>query len=123
MEEDSTLGSPFDFVTGLYLYPNAPEYFSSFDPSSFQVPVESLGQLLGQLTMAEQPSASQTVSYDADVVEYYVVTSSMFSTTPESHLYGESSILVGYQSLSRTHSGVASTPWSSLMFSTRILPK
>jgi hypothetical protein len=72
--------------------------------------------------MAEQPSTSQTVSSDAAAAESSVVTSSMFSTTPESHLYGESSIPVGYQSLSGTHSGVASTPWSSPMSSTRILP-
>jgi len=49
-----------------------------------------------QLTMAKQPSTSQTVSSDAATTKSFVVTSSMFSTTPESHLYGESSILVGY---------------------------
>ena len=72
--------------------------------------------------MAKQPSTSQTISSDAATVESSVVTYSMFSTTPESHLYGESSILIGYQSLSGTDSRVASTPWSSPMSSTEILP-
>ena len=104
------------------MYPYTPHFTTPFDPVSFQVPVDSLGQLLGQLTMVEQPSTSQTVSFDAAMAESSITTSSMFSTTPESHLYGESSILIGYQSLSGTHSGVASTPWSSLMSSTGILP-
>lgn len=72
--------------------------------------------------MAEQLSTSHIVSFDAAAAKSSVATSSMFSTTPESHLYGEFSILVGYQSLSGTHSGVASTPWSSPMSSTGILP-
>ena len=72
--------------------------------------------------MAEQPLTSQTVSSDVAAAESFVATSSMFSTTPELHLYGESSILVGYQSLSGTHSRLSSTPWLSPMSSTRILP-
>jgi len=46
----------------------------------------------------------------------------LFTTTPESHLYSESHILIGYQSLSGTHSRVASTPWSTPMYSFGILP-
>ena len=99
-----------------------PNFFSSFDPASFQVPIESLGQLLGHLAMAKQLLTSQTVSSNAAVADSSVVTSSMSSTTPQSHLYGESSILIGYQSLSGTHSRVASTPWSSPMSSIGILP-
>jgi len=45
--EDFTPGTPFHFGTGFYLYPNTLDSFASFDPASFQVPVESLGQLLG----------------------------------------------------------------------------
>ena len=45
----------------------------------------------------------------------------MFTTTPESHLYGGSSDPLGYQSLSRTHYGVSSSPWTSPMSSTGIL--
>lgn len=96
LEEDSTPGVSFHFGTKIYIYPNTPDFFTSFDPASFQVPVKYLGQLLRQLNMAEKPSTSQTVSSNATVVESSVVTSLMFSTTPESHLYGESSISVGY---------------------------
>lgn len=45
----------------------------------------------------------------------------MFTTTPKSHMYGAPSVPLGYQSLSGTHSGVSSSPWSSSMSSTRIL--
>lgn len=65
MEEDSTPGTPFDFGVGIYIYPHSPHFTAPFDPAYFQVPADSLGQLLGQLTMAEQPSTSQTVSSDA----------------------------------------------------------
>lgn len=41
--------------------------------------------------------------------------------THESHLYGVPSISSSYQYLLGTHSGVASSPWSSLMSSIRIL--
>ena len=96
LEEDSTTGTLFHFGTGLYLCPNTPDFFAPFDPASFQVPFNSLGQLLGQLTMAEQLSTSQTVSSDAAAAESSIATSSMFSITPESHLYGKSSVPVGY---------------------------
>ena len=46
----------------------------------------------------------------------------MFTTTPESHLYGGSFVPLGYQSLSGTHSGVSSSPWSSPMSSIGNLP-
>lgn len=46
LEEDSTPRSSFHFGTGIYLYPNTPDFFASFDLASFQVPIESLGQLL-----------------------------------------------------------------------------
>jgi len=121
LEEESTPGTPFHFGARLYLYAHTPHFTALFDPAYFQVPIDSLGQLLGQLNMDEQLSTSQTISSDAVVAESYVATSSMFSTTPESHLYGESSVPVGYQSFSGTRSGVASTPWSSPMSSTRIL--
>jgi len=81
--EDSTPGTSFHFGTGLNLYPTTPDYFASSDPASFQVLAESLGQLLGQLTMAEQPLTSEIVSFDAVAVETSFVTPSMFSTTPE----------------------------------------
>lgn len=45
----------------------------------------------------------------------------MFTTTAESHMYGVPSIPLGYQSLSETHLGVASSPWYSPMSSIRIL--
>ena len=48
------------------------------------------------LTRAEQPSTSETVSSNASAAKSSVATSSIFSTTLESHLYGEWSILVGY---------------------------
>ncbi len=51
-----------------------------------------------------------------------VATYSMFTTTLESHIYGGVSIPLGYQSLSRTHSGVSSSPWSSPMSYIGILP-
>jgi len=76
--EHSTHGTSFHLGTGLYLYPNTPDIFASFDPASFQVVFDSLGKLLGQLTMAEQPSTSQTVSSDAGAAKSFVVTSSMF---------------------------------------------
>jgi len=72
--------------------------------------------------MAKKASTSKTVSFDLAVVESSVVTPLMFSTTHGSHLYGESSILVGYQSLSGTHSGVASAPWSTCINSYGIQP-
>jgi len=122
LEEDSTLGTSFHFGTGLYLYPNTLVFFVSFDPNFFQVPIESLGKILVQLNMAKHLSTSQTISSNVVVVESSFVTSSMFYTTFELHLYGESSIMVGYQSLSGTHSEVSSTPLSSPMSSTRILP-
>ena len=58
MEEDYTPGTPFHFGTGLYLYPHNLIFIAPFDPAYFQVPVDSLGQILGQLTMVEQPSTS-----------------------------------------------------------------
>ncbi len=122
MEEDSRPGTPFHLGAMIYLYPHTPHFIDTFDPAYFHVSIESLRKNLGQITMAEQPSTSQTVSSDAASVESSVTTSSMFSTTLESHLYGEPSILVGYQYLFGTHLGVFSTQWSSPMSSTRILP-
>lgn len=72
--------------------------------------------------MDEQLLTYHTISFDVAIEESSVITPSMFSTTPESHMYGESSIPIGYQSLSGTHSGVTSAPWSSPMSSTGILP-
>ena len=70
--------------------------------------------------MAE--TTSQTISSVTVAIASAVTTSSMFTTTPESHLYGGSSVPLGYQSLSGTHSGVSSSPCSSPMLSTGILP-
>ena len=95
MEEDSTPGTPFHFGIGLYLYPHTTHFTAPFDRVYFQVHVDSLGQILGQLTMFKQPSTSQTVSSDEAAAESFVATSSLFSTTPKSHLYGESSIPIG----------------------------
>lgn len=47
----------------------------------------------------------------------HVAASSMFATSPETHLYGGSSLPLGYQSLSSTFSGVASSPWTCPMSS------
>ena len=101
------------------MYPAAPR-FASFNPASSRVPVESLGQLLDKLTMSEQPSTSRNVSFDATSEESSAATPSMFSGTPESQLYGASFVLVCYQSLARTHSGIASTSWSTPIYSSRI---
>jgi len=60
------------------------------------MPLDSLGQLLGQLTMVEQPQTSQTTSSDAVAARSFAATSLMFTTTPESHLYGQPSIPAGY---------------------------
>ena len=65
---------------------------------------------------------SQTVSYVTATTTSTIAASSMFTITLESHLYGGSSIPLGYQSLSRTHSGFSSSSWSSPMSSTGILP-
>lgn len=64
---------------------------------------------------------SQTVSSVTPTTTSTIATSSMFTTTPESHLYAGPSIPLGYHSLSGTHSSVSSSPWSSPMLATRIL--
>jgi len=46
-----------------------------------------------------------------------VVSSSMFMTSPKTHLYGGPSVPPGYQSLFGTFFGVASSPWNSPMSS------
>ena len=66
-------------------------------------------------------TTSQTVSSVTTVTTSTVTTSLMFTTIPESHLYGGLSVPLGYQSLSGTHSGVSSSPWSSPMSSIGIL--
>ena len=77
MEKDSTPGTPFHFGTGIYLYPHTPHFTAPFDPTSFQVPVDSLGKVLGQLTMAEQLSTSVTISSDVATEKSLVATSFM----------------------------------------------
>ena len=47
LEEYSTPGTPFHFGIGLNIYPTTPNYFATSDRATFQVPVESLRQLLG----------------------------------------------------------------------------
>ena len=47
-EEYTTPGTPFHFGTGLCLYPYTPRFTAPFDLAYFQVPVDSLGHLLGQ---------------------------------------------------------------------------
>ena len=66
-------------------------------------------------------STSQTVPFVTTTTKYSVATSLMFTMTPKSHLYGVLSVPMGYQYLSGTHLGVASSPWSSTMSSTGIL--
>lgn len=117
--EEETPRTPFHFGIGLYLYPHTPHFTTPFDLDYFQTPVDLFGNLFGHLTMAE--SASQTVPSVTAKTKSSFTTSSMFTTTLESHLYGVPSVSLGYQSLSRSHSGVASSPWSSPMSSTGIL--
>ena len=100
--------TPFHFGTRLYLYPYTPHFNTPFDLDYFQTPVDSLGNLLGHLTMAE--STSQTVPCITATKESSTATSSMFTMTPESHLYGVPFIPSGYQYLSGTLSIVASSP-------------
>jgi len=69
--------------------------------------------------MAE--TTSQTVSSVIVATTSTIATYSMFTTTPKSHLYGGPSVALEY-SLSITHSNVSSSPWSSPMSSTGILP-
>jgi len=61
-------------------------------------------------------SNSQPVS-TTTVQKSSVTSSSMFVTSPETHLYGGPSVPPDYQSLSGTFSGVASSPWTSPMSS------
>lgn len=119
-EEETSSKTPTHFGPGLYLYPSYPQLTTPFGHVYFQTPIDSLGQLLGHSTMAK--TTSQTVSSITDTTESIVAISSMFTTTPESHLYVGLFIPLCYKSLSRTHSSVSSSPWSSPMSYTRILP-
>jgi len=89
---------------------------------AYEIQLDSLGQLLAHLTMVKQPQTSQTASLDVVVAESFAATSSMLTTTPKSHLHGQPSVLVGYQSMYGIHSGVSSFPWLSPMSSSGILP-
>ncbi|MCY6525147.1 hypothetical protein, partial [Actinobacillus pleuropneumoniae] len=60
----STFGTPFHFGVWLYLYHHTPHFTAPFDPAYFQVFFRTT---LGQLTMAEQPSTSETISSVAGV--------------------------------------------------------
>lgn len=42
LEEDPTPGTLFHFGARLYSYPNTPDFFASFNPPSFQVPLKPL---------------------------------------------------------------------------------
>ena len=118
--EEETPKTPTCFGPKLYLYPHTPHFTDPFDHVYFQTPVDSLRHLLGHLTMVE--STSYVVPSVIDATKSIIATSSMFTTMPESHFYGVSSVPPGYQYLSRTHSSIASSPWSSPMSSTGILP-
>jgi len=48
--------TPFCFGTGLYLYPHTPHFTAPFDLDYFQTPVDLLGNLFGNLTMADSTS-------------------------------------------------------------------
>lgn len=65
---------------------------------------------MDKLTISEQPSTSRNVSFDVAAVKSSGATPTMFSGTFESHLYGTSSVPIGYRSLARIDSGVASAP-------------
>jgi len=53
-EEETSPRTPTRFGPGIYLYPSFPQstYIAPLDPVYFQNPVDSLGNLLGHLTMA-----------------------------------------------------------------------
>ena len=57
-EEETAPRTPTHFGPGIYLYPCFPQltYTTPLDPVYFQNPVDSLGNLLGHLTMAETTS-------------------------------------------------------------------
>ena len=65
--------------------------------------------------------ASQALPFVTTVIASTVSSSSMFSKTPKSHLYGGSFIPLGYQALNGTYYGVSSSPWTSPMSSSGIL--
>lgn len=44
----------------------------------------------------------------------------MFSSTPVSYLYSTPFVLAGYQSLAGVHSGAASAPWSTPIYSSGV---
>ena len=92
--EEETPITPFHFGIRHYLYPHTPHFIAPFDLDYFHTPVDLLGNLLGHLIM-EEPT-SQTVPFVMAIAESSVATSSMFTTTPESHLYGVPSIPLGY---------------------------
>lgn len=96
-EEETSPRTPTHFGLGLYLYPSFPQltYATPLEPVYLQAPIDSLGHLLGHLTTVE--TTSQTVSSVTAATTSTVATSFMFTTTPKSHLYGGSSIPLGYQ--------------------------
>lgn len=49
--EEETPQTPTRFGPRLYIYPYTP-HFTTLDPVYFQTPIDSLGHLLGHLTMA-----------------------------------------------------------------------
>ena len=109
LQEETTPSTPAHFGSGLHLYSSFPHltYSAPIDPAQSQVLVYSLDYLLGYLTMAE--TTSQTVPFVTFAIAYTVASTSMFSMTPESHIYGGLSVPLGYQALNGTYSGVSSS--------------
>ena len=106
--EDRPSSTPLHFGTRIHLCPSTPK-FSSFNPSSSQVPVELLGDLLDRLNMFKQPSTSRNVSSDATAAKPPAAMPTIFA--------GIRSIIVGCQSLAGVHSGVSSALWSAPIYS------
>ena len=101
----------------LYLYEYFPQSHAStfVDPVSIRVLVDPIGYTFGRITMSEPTSLAGPSIPVATTPA--LSTLSMFTTSPESHLYGGPSVPPGYQSLSRTFSGASSNPWTSPMSS------
>lgn len=121
LQEETTPSTPTHFGSGLHLYHYFPRLTHSapIDPFHSQIPIDSLQYFLGYLTMEE--TTSQNIPYVTAVKTSIVASSLMFSTTPKSDLYGGLSVPLGYKAVNGTYSGVYSSPWTSLVSSSRIL--
>lgn len=119
--QDETLLTPTHFGVDLYLYESFHQSPTSafFDPVSIRVPVDPIVYTFGRITM---PKPTSSIGPSILVAtKPTLATLSMFTTSPESHLYGGPSVPPGYQYLSRTFSGASLNPWSSPMSLSGIL--